>query len=289
MRWSLALTAALVLLAGSACTSAPTAPELSTLPEGVWVDVYQTRLDYGARQLEISITNESPTDVTITHLEFASPAFVAAVSYARLPTTIATGRTIDFRVDLAASDCAATDLTPSVTLGFERQGHPGTATVEPTDRLGQLPTIAIEDCLASDVAAIAWIAFADVPLGRASVAGREVAELYLEIEPTGAAGTVQLHTIDDTALLFVIDPTTGLAVDSIPLDLEINASSETTTITLALAPSRCDQHSVAEDKRGTFFPLTVTTERRAGTLFVATGERLRGELFDFLADACGWG
>lgn len=289
MRWSLALTAVLLLLGIAGCTIAPATPLLTALPDGISVDVYQTRLDYSERQLEISITNESQADVTITHLEFASPAFVSAVSYGRLPATIPAGRTIDFRVDLAAPDCTATDLTPAVAVEFEQHGRAGTASVEPVDRLGRLPTITTEDCLASDVAAIARIEFADVPLGRASVSGRHAAELYLEVEPTGAAGSVTLHAIEDTVLLFVLDPATGTATESIPLGLEIDASSEKATVTLTLVPSRCDQHSVAEDKRGTFFPIIVTTERREGTLFIATGERLRGELFDFLADSCGWG
>lgn len=289
MRWSLALAAVFLMLGVGGCSSTAVAPPLTALPDGVFVDVYQTRLDYSERQLEISVTNDSQTDVTVTHLEFASPAFVSAVSYGRLPTTITAGRTIDFRVDLAAPDCTATDLTPRVTLEFEHQGRAGTATVEPADRLGQLPGIATADCLASDVATIARVEFADVPLGRASVAGREVAELYLEIDPTGEAGSLTLHAIEDTVLLFLLDPETGTAVESMPLGLEIGASSEKTTVTVTLAPSRCDQHSVAEDKRGTFFPVTVTTERREGTLFVAAGERLRGELFGFLADSCGWG
>lgn len=285
----MAATAALVLLGIAGCTGGPMTPPLTALPDGVSVDVYQTRLDYSERQLEISITNESPADVTITHLEFDSPAFVSAVSYGRLPTTVPVGRTIDFRVDLAAPDCTATDLTPAVTIEFEQHGHTGMASVEPVDRLGQLPTITTEDCLASDVATIARITFADVPLSRASVAGRDAAELYLEVEPTGAAGSITLHTVEDTVLLFVLDPTTGTAVEAIPLDLEIDAASEKTTVTITLVPSRCDQHSVAEDKRGTFFPVTVTTQHRNGTLFIATGERLRGEIFDFLADSCGWG
>ncbi|MBX3093043.1 MAG: hypothetical protein KF680_00655 [Cryobacterium sp.] len=289
MRWSFAPTAALLVLGIAGCTGVPMTPALTTLPEGVSVDVYQTRLDYSERQLEISITNESQTDVVITHLEFASPAFVSAVSYGRLPTTIAAGRTIDFRVDLAAPDCTANDPTPTVTIEFDQHGQAGTANVEPVDRLGQLPRIMTADCLASDAAQIARIGFADVPLGRTSFAGRDVAELYLEVEPTGAAGSITLHAIEDTVLLFVLDPATGTAIESIPLDLEIDATSEKRTVTVTLVPSRCDQHSVAEDKRGTFFPVTVTTPRREGTLFIATGERLRGEIFDFLADSCGWG
>lgn len=289
MRWSFAPTAALLLLGLAGCTSAPPTPPLTALPDGVSVDVYQTRLDYSERQLEISIANESEADVTITHLEFASPAFVSAVSYARLPTTIAAGRTIDFRVDLAAPDCTATDLTPAVTIEFAQHGHTGTASVEPLDRLGQLPTITTADCLASDAAAIARIEFADIPLGRASFAGRDAAQLHLEVEPTGAGGSITLHAIEDTVLLFLLNPATGAAIEAIPLDLEIDAATEKTTVAVTVVPSRCDQHSVAEDKRGTFFPVTVTTPQREGTLFIATGERLRGEIFDFLATSCGWG
>lgn len=293
MQWRLPLTSALVALGAAlgvtGCSAQPVEPALTALPDGVSIDVYQTRLDYSARQLEISISNESPTDVVITHLEFASPAFESAVSYARLPTSIAAGRTIDFRVDLAPPDCTAADLTTSVTVGFELANGAGVATVEPEDRLGQLPTITTEDCLVSDVAAVARVQIADVPLGRASVAGREAALLHLEIEPTGQAGSITLHELEDTVLLFLLNPETGSAAESLPLNLEVDASLAPTTVTFAVLPSRCDQHSVAEDKRGTFFPVSVTTEHRSGTLFLAASERLRGEVFSFLADSCGWG
>src|SRR5690554_1226818 len=191
---------------------------LESLPEGVSIDVYQTRMDYSDRQLEVSIMNNSDADVTVTHLEFDSAAFVSAVSYSRLPSTITVGRTIDFRVQLADPDCTSTDATPLVRVEFEFAGTTGTASVTPVDRLDRLPTITTEDCLESDIAAVARVEFADVPLARTTVAGRAAAQLTLEIAPVGesagAAGSVTLHSIDDTALLFLLDTTTGQAIES---------------------------------------------------------------------------
>lgn len=234
------LSAALTL---TSCGGTDAPSSLDRLPEGVSITIYQSRLDASERKYEISVTNYTGTDLTVTGLELSSPALTEPMVYERLPTTISPGRTIDFRVPLAATDCDATSTTPSVAIEFEHADTHGAATIEPHDRYDQLAAITLQDCLASDAAGIARLSFSDT-LQRATVTGREVAILSLAIEPTGAVGVMH---------------------------------------------SRCDQHSVADDKKGTHFPVEVSTPRREGTLTVATSERTQSELFRYLADVCGWG
>lgn len=279
---------ATLALTGCGVVDAPD-PTPATLPGGVSVTIYQSRLDASERKYEISVTNESRTELTVTGLQLASPAFAEPMTYDRLPTTIDPGRTIDFRVPLAAPDCEASSTTPSVTIEFEHADTQGTATVEPIDRYNQLAAINLQDCLARDTEGIARLTFADTPLERAIIAGREAAILTLTIEPTGTGSELTLHSIDDTPLLSLLNPATGTVTETLPLDLAISGTDDPTTVDIAVVQSRCDQHSVADDKKGTHFSLNVTTPKRAGALVVTTSERTRSELFGYLADTCHWG
>lgn len=279
------LSAALTL---TSCGGTDAPSSLDRLPEGVSITIYQSRLDASERKYEISVTNYTGTDLTVTGLELSSPALTEPMVYERLPTTISPGRTIDFRVPLAATDCDATSTTPSVAIEFEHADTHGAATIEPHDRYDQLAAITLQDCLASDAAGIARLSFSDT-LQRATVTGREVAILSLSIEPTGTVGEMTLHTIGDTPLLALLDPATGTAAGTLQLGVTVAGTDAPTTLEVAVMHSRCDQHSVADDKRGTHFPIEVSTPRREGTLTVATSERTRSELFRYLADVCDWG
>lgn len=286
MRKRLAVALACALTGLTAC-SGPTASD--RLPSDITIAVYQSRLDASERKFEIAVTNSSDTDLLVTRLELATPAFASPMEYDRVPTTVGAGRTIDFRVPLAPPNCAATSTTPTVTIQYEHRGERGHAIVEPIDRFTQLPSITTQDCLAHDTERIAHLAFADAPVQRATIAGRDAALLVLEIEPTGIAETLQLHTIGDTPLLSLLNPDTGGISEELPLARTVTGTDAASIITIAVVQSRCDQHSVADDKKGTHFPLTVTTPARAGTLTIQTNEKTRSELFAYLADICGWG
>ncbi len=257
----------------------------TALPDGVSIDVYQTRMDYGARELEVSVTNATDAELQIFELIFDSPAFVSETAYARAPSTVGPGRTTDFRVSLPAADCSASDPKPVVRIAFEHDGMPGSASVEPLDRLGQLPGITAEDCLAEALAELVSVEWSD-ELRVVDRGGRKVALLDLVLEPTGAAGEVSLETLHGTPLFLLTDEN-GAATDGLALARPVHAQSGRATLTVGIVPTRCDLHALADDKRGTWFPLHVRTDRLDGTVYVPTSERMRTELFGYIEAFCG--
>jgi hypothetical protein len=256
----------------------------TSLPDGVSIDVYQTRMDYGARELEVSVTNATDAELEILELVFDSPAFVSETAYARAPSTVGPGRTTDFRVSLPAADCSATDPKPVVRIEFEHDGMPGSASVEPVDRLGQLPGITAEDCLAEALAEHVTVEWSE-ELRIVDRGGRKVALLDLVLEPTGAPGEVTLETLHGTPLFLLTDEN-GEATDGLALATAVRAQSDRTTVTIGMVPTRCDPHALADDKRGTWFPLHVSTDRLDGTVYVPTSERMRAELFAYIELSC---
>ncbi|HRN30309.1 MAG TPA: hypothetical protein PK890_11505, partial [Terrimesophilobacter sp.] len=84
-------------------------------------------------------------------------------------------------------------------------------------------------------------------------------------------------------------PASGTIVESLPLGLTITGTDNPSTATIPVVQSRCDQHSVADDKKGTLFPLDISTPRGSGTLTLKTSEKTRSELFQYLGDVCHWG
>lgn len=286
-RLLVALATTLTLL--TACASPTSEPEATDLPTGISIDIYQSRLDASERKYEIAVTNSTTSDLRITRLTLHSPAYTDPMPYERVPATVPPARTIDFRVLLATPDCNTTSTTPSVTIEYSHNNLNGAATIKPIDRFNQLPALNAADCIASDVADIARLTFSDTALDHISIDGRDAVILALIINPTGVDEQLTLHSIHDTPLLALLDTETARITEALALDRTIAGTDPETRIPIAVVKSRCDQHSVADDKKGTHFPLTVTTPRRSGTLTLQTSEKTRSELFNYLARACGWG
>jgi len=71
------------------------------------------------------------------------------------------------------------------------------------------------------------------------------------------------------------------------VQLTVDAASSPSTIRLLVVPARCDPHAVAEDKRGTFFPLEVqTSEGASGRIYVPVSDEVRASLYEFFGDYC---
>jgi len=68
--------------------------------------------------------------------------------------------------------------------------------------------------------------------------------------------------------------------------LTVDGRSQTSAVTLTLVPARCDPHAVAEDKRGTVFPLRVSVDGTSGTVYVAADAEVKAALYDFVRAAC---
>ena len=277
---SLTIAAAVVAMSGCSATSPP------VLPEGVTVTVFQSRFDYGARVLEIKVANGSDAPLTILRAAFESTQFAGPVSWDR-ETGIPIGSARDLRVHLPDPVCdGAAEPSASVALDFElADGTKGSARVSPDDPMSQLEAIAAADCLVVAVERHASITAVDaldwIP------GTRSPAVLGIVIDPTGADGTLEITSARDT-VLFALLAADGSPSSSESLDIVIGPDSRETIVRLELVPNRCDPHAVAEDKRGTFFPLEVSTSEGAtGTVWIPVSAGVKGELYAFVASWCG--
>jgi hypothetical protein len=114
--------------------------------------------------------------------------------------------------------------------------------------------------------------------------GHPIALLDVTFTPTTATGSVTVSRVDRTILLRPADGT-----DEWPLDLTFRAGDPPVTTTLEVLPANCRLHTVTEDKRGTFFPITATPSRSSGGLFfIASTNAMKEQFYDYIADYCGW-
>jgi hypothetical protein len=284
---SLALLSCLALFGSVAFALGGCAPAAEEgLPPGVEVSVHQNRPDTEDRRLQVRITNGTETPFTVTSLAFSSLDFAAPAPYPKAPSTVRAGGVLDLPVALPEPVCGTADGDPKVELRFEHgPGHAGTAAVIPDDRLQQLDDINERDCLGSAIAAVATISEPDA-IRIEPVVGRLVAFVDLAIAPTGASGTFTVHRVDDTVLFGLFDPASATPVESLPLELTVDADDPPTTLTIPLVPGRCDAHATAEDKRGTLLPLRVEVGEFSGIHYFALSDDRKGELYTYLGQAC---
>ncbi|CAN5329932.1 hypothetical protein BH10ACT7_BH10ACT7_32380 [soil metagenome] len=260
------------------------APPTTELPAGVTVSVFQNRFDYGVRQLELKVSNDTEAPVTVTRASLESSRFATPAVWDR-PQVVPAGAARDLRVQLTEPVCGE-PVRDRVVLEFTlADGRSGTASVEPTDETGRLDAVNAEDCLGLAVAAIATIEAGDTVQWTAGA--RSPAVLDILVTPTGAAGEVTVHFAKGTVLLSLVDGTGAEGYD-LPVEASFDATTPAGIIQLHLVPARCDPHAVAEDKRGTFFPLEVeTSDGAVGRIYVPVSNEVRSTLYTFFGDYCG--
>ena len=273
----IAIAVAALVLAG--CAPAPTA-----LPEGVSVSVFQNRFDYGVRQLELKVANDTDAPITVTRAALESSRFTAPAVWDR-PQLIPVGAARDLKVQLTDPSCAAGTPVDTVTIDFTlKDGRTGTASVVPTDETGRLDAIGEEDCLGVAVAQHAVIAGPDEAVWTPGAHSPAIVDLA--VTPTGAEGSATIDFAKGTVLLSLVDAE-GSEVYQQDVQLTVDAASSPSTIRLLVVPARCDPHAVAEDKRGTFFPLEVqTSEGASGRIYVPVSDEVRASLYEFFGDYC---
>jgi hypothetical protein len=286
------LVAAFAALILSGCTGAPFAAEptasatrgatsgTSAFPSGVEVEIYQTRFDYEQRVLEISVANTGASDLDLVSASFDSPHFADAATWNR-PLVIKAGITTDLRVHLAEAVCTGPfEGRDEVSLTWNSADGQVTASGEALDRTSAIERITSENCLNKAVDSVVTI----TPGPHVRVEGADAASVGwvdMTIAPTGAPGTVSIDQIGATILL------TSTAGGSWPVGATVDARSAPTTVTLDLRPARCDAHAVAEDKRGTIFPVTVSTSAGPSGIYdLPVPDSLRAEIYEWIIARC---
>ncbi|NQX34205.1 hypothetical protein [Herbiconiux sp. VKM Ac-2851] len=320
----LAALTAVLLVAVSGCSNPPS-PAVSTAPaaptptgsdtsatapdtapvvvDGLGLAILQNRPDYGARRLQLSITNETDASVTVTAARFSSPQFTTPVA-AEKSTDVPAGLTRYLPVALPDAVCPAPAIVPELTVTVtDATGASRDITARPADPFGVLDRIATEDCLDVAVSAVATLRLSDTL--RVTGDGPDaVAHLALIVEPrpkgvttdTGGAsdtapaapsgnGPATLH-LDHAASTILLEPADGA---DWPLDLDVAPGDGPATLTLDAVPARCDPHAIAEDKRGTFIPVTLELAGGpAGTVSIPSSDPLRLAIYAYLASTCGF-
>ena len=282
MRMRVTVVAAVILGLLGGCAPVP-APG-----DDIAVAIYQTRPDQAERRLEISVTNTSNERMTISRAEFTSTQFAETVAWQKDSTRVLPNVTVDLPVLLAAADCGTDPIVTTVTIDYAvGDGPVQTVALTPDDKYHRMTQLRVEDCIGQSLAGHVVLELSTLPRTVTSH-GRTVAELDLTVTPTGADGNATVSAILSTVLFAVTDPATGATPASVPLDIEVDATSRPFTVTLEVIPSRCDPHAVAEDKRGTIFPFAVSlSDGTAGTAFVAATPEVKAALLDFVGEACG--
>jgi len=273
----------------TSCSSTPQTAQNAELPEGVTVSVYQSRTDLAVRQLQVTVHNESEVDLEIDGLVFDSGQFVESAAWAKSSTTIAAGRAVDLPVVLPEARCG--DDAPQATASIDfalPDGSRGSARLPAEDPSERMPRLVVEDCLGQAAARYAEISATTPPrLERLGVT--LVARLDLRVDPVvddGLDGALLIEEARGTVLLALADPVDGSAAASQRVALTVDRRSQASALTLTLVPARCDPHAVAEDKRGTVFPLRVSVEGTSGTVYVAADAEVKAALYDFVRAAC---
>jgi hypothetical protein len=259
------------------------------IPDGLSVEMYQTRTDTGPRRIEIAITNSTEGTVVIERLVFDSTQFQGTAEWEKDSTRIVSGATVDLPVLLPPPDCDTDDIVHRVEFDYLlADGTAGTATATPVDRLDRLPALRLEDCIAESVAEIAILTADTLPYP-VDAGGIPAVGVDITVEPTGAAGSVTFVESSSTTLLMMADPATGTLQNLLPLGIEVHGTDEPSVITLTVAPGRCDPHAIQEDKRGTIFPIEVITPEGQGRIHITTAGPVRSALYDVVIAACGTG
>jgi hypothetical protein len=196
--------------------------------------------------------------------------------------------TRDLRVVLGETVCTPT--TPEETRVrvefMTTDGRAGEATVMPADTFGAIDRVRTQDCLEETTLTIVDIEPSGM-LRVTEVDGMPTAQLDFAITPRGASGAAGSVTIESIGRTILIRPPDA---EDWPVGATYESFGEPAVVTLDIVPNNCNTHTVAEDKRGTFFPFRVTTDSGGdGTFYIGVSDAVRGQIYDYIAhDYCHW-
>lgn len=219
-------------------------------PPELTVGLYQTRSDMPLDKMEIQVRNNTDSPVTVQRAQLVSTRLSQFPLWDE-PVEIPPGAAVDLKVQLPPAVCGDGD-SDEVRLIVGRQEM----TLPATDTLGQMAKYVQAQCFRQEVER----------LGRISVTGLDGDVLELNV-----SGPIRVMEVGTTTLFRPRNP-----------------QAPASGTPLRLRPNRCDAHALADDKQGTYFPLTVQLPGGvAGSYRLGVDAQLRNELYRFYAQECG--
>jgi hypothetical protein len=258
------------------------------------------REQYAEREIRLEVTNGSGETMTLLsgalHADGFGPSRPAKEGRTLV---LRPGTTRAVYVALGDARCATPGAEPgeptptttpsaTITLALGEGDDLGPATDvtvdEVGDPVGHLARNHAADCAEAAVAAGARLSVdPEVPVEERG--GELTALVTLRVEAVEGGSDVVLDRIAGTTLMSNAVPGDG-ASGWVGPDL---AGQRSGAVVLAVVPARCDVHAVAEDKRGTFLPVTA---RVGGVVqqpvYVPLSDPARSAFYAFVADYCDW-
>src|SRR4029453_3614857 len=223
--------------------------------------------------IEIQLPNDSPEGVTVLSASVRDSRFGQEIHWVAQAggTAIPPGQTKSLPAQLPEPRCPGRATTDSSVATVLIAGREPALILPAPDPLKVSDLNNREMCLKQSVDRVARLEL----------------ESSLDVRPdsTGAVMKLRVHTQGGTGS-FVIKSvlgTTLLTEDPAlpwPTNLVVRASDPDGELALAVQPARCDAHAIAEDKVGTLIPLQVSVDGVQGTIKVAAGTELQGQVYD---------
>jgi hypothetical protein len=228
----------------------------------VTVSVYQTRSDMPLDKIEIQVHNVTSEPVTVERAQLRSDRFVAETSWNE-SVDIPAGAAVDLKVQMPAASCLP-DPRDEVVVTVRTDRGTQDLTRVPEDPLGQLDKYSAVQCFERDVESTATL----------KVQGLRDDRLQVFVDP----GQAQVGAMGTTILFQPRDPWA----------LRAKPGDAAGVRQVMLQPNRCDAHALAEDKQGTYFPVSVTlADGRSGEFIMPVDQQTRVALYRLFAKACG--
>jgi hypothetical protein len=249
------------------------------VPKGVTVRLEQVRQDLQNRKFSVQVVNHSKNSITVEKARFESGRLPKAAVYTG-PAVIEPGTEVNLTTEMPRARCGR-GLDATVRLTYSVGGGKTVeSTVKPTDHFGSVGRFMKRDCAARTL-------------------GKLVIDDRLTVRGTGKDATLSVgFTVTppakgDPVHLVRVDGSTLLAPESdaaTTIDQTTEPGGEPLHAEVTFIPNRCDVHVVAEDRTGGIVPLRLESKAFGSSpYYLRFKEPQKAQIFDYLADRCGFG
>ncbi len=264
-------------------TSDGASPETSTSPPvsaaDLTAEMVQYRRDAQRGVVQVKVTNHGGAAVRVQRVEVVSGTFITP-AVADKDSTVGAGLSVDLSVPLAEPRCADDDAEGTdATDADSTDEHLAVLVVDGTtvelpvdDRV--LEEVRAQRCAEAAVGELVGAAWQPTWEDAGVVDGEPSLRGHLVLTPTSSVPVTA--AVEGATTLFTIQERAEAMLEGRPETLDV-----------VVTVTRCDPHSVAEDKKGYLFPVRVTPDGGEETLVeIAVPVPERGALQDLIERTC---